>query len=175
MPLRFIGIDAMSDGERRLKTDPHGIQDLLEPLVDSLGFELLGVEYHAGRNAVLRLYIDSPRGITVDDCGLVSHEVSGILDVEDPIPGGYDLEVSSPGMNRPLFRLSDFERYAGESVRIRAGEPVEGQRNFRGELRGVEDGQVIVVTDRREARIDFDNIVRANLVADVSDALGKKR
>ena len=94
------------------------LKELLAPVVEDLGYTLWGVQYLQGRGAVLRLFIDHDDGINVDDCALVSHEVSGVLDVEDPIPGDYNLEVSSPGLDRPLFELSHFERYQGESVQL---------------------------------------------------------
>ena len=106
------------------------IRELLAPVVNDMGYELWGIEYLQGRGAVLRLYIDHEAGITVDDCVAVSHEVSGVLDVEDPIPGEYNLEVSSPGMDRPLFELSQFERYLGEQVQLKLLAPVAGTVSY---------------------------------------------
>ncbi len=162
------------DDDPRLTSDDFGLQALLEPVVESVGFDLLGVEYHAGRHAVLRLYIDSADGVTVDDCSRVSLEVGAILDVEDPVPGGYDLEVSSPGLNRPLFRLSEFRERIGERVKIRLTEPVEGRRNVRGVIEAVED-QVIHVRldDGRRLEVPFADIGRANLVVDMDAMLSR--
>ena len=103
------------------------IADMLEPTVTALGFELWGVEYIAqGRHSVVRIYIESPGGITVDDCASVSEQVSGVLDVEDPITGEYTLEVSSPGMDRLLFKLAQYAAYVGETVDCHGGQGVVG-------------------------------------------------
>ncbi|MCL7571001.1 ribosome maturation factor RimP, partial [Pseudomonas aeruginosa] len=106
------------------------LQALLAPVVEALGYECWGVEFISqGRHSVLRVYIDRPEGILIDDCEAVSRQVSGILDVEDPISGEYTLEVSSPGMDRPLFTLEQFAKHAGEQVKIRLRSPYEGRRN----------------------------------------------
>lgn len=103
------------------------LQALLAPVVEALGYECWGVEFISqGRHSVLRVYIDRPEGILIDDCEAVSRQVSGILDVEDPISGEYTLEVSSPGMDRPLFTLEQFAKHAGEQVKIRLRSPYEG-------------------------------------------------
>jgi len=119
----------------RLKT----LREFIEPVVTALGLELWGLEFNsAGRNSTLRIYIDGPDGVSVDDCARVSHQVSGILDVEDPIPEQYMLEVSSPGMDRPLYTLEQFQAYAGHQVQLRLRMPFEGRRKFKGLLNGVE-------------------------------------
>ena len=115
----------------RMPRESAELRKLLEPAVSALGFELVGVEFVSGRRGLLRLYIDSEDGVTIDDCQAVSHQVSGLLDVEDPIQGQYSLEVSSPGLDRPLFRAADFERFAGHEVSLRLVAPVEGRRKFR--------------------------------------------
>ena len=93
-----------------MRQDPFNLRDLLEPAVTALGCELVGIEYRPnGAQSLLRVYIDRPDGVTVDDCSAVSYQVSGLLDVEDPVPGHYTLEVSSPGLDRPLFQAHDFE------------------------------------------------------------------
>jgi ribosome maturation factor RimP len=142
------------------------LRRLLEPAVTTLGFELVGVEFIPGRRSVLRLYIDSEDGVTVDDCQQVSHQVSGLLDVEDPIPGQYALEISSPGLDRPLFRASDFERFAGQEVRLRLTVPREGRRKFRGRLVGLRDGRVVVRVEELELVVALDDIDEARLVPD---------
>lgn len=144
------------------------LQSLLEPAVEALGYELVGLELQRGRkHSLLRVYIDSEAGIGVDDCERVSHQVSGVLDVEDPIEGGYTLEVSSPGLDRPLFTARHFERFAGREVRIRVSELLEGRRRFRGELRGFREGNVVIVEDGVERVIPHDVIRSARLVPDV--------
>lgn len=143
------------------------LRKLLEPAVTALGFELVGVEFLHGNQALLRVYIDHPDGIGVDDCSAVSHQVSGILDVEDPIQGQYALEVSSPGLDRPLFRAGDFERFAGRDVRLRLLAPVAGRRKFTGVLAGLRDGRVVVqMNDDEELVVDLEEIDQARLVPD---------
>ncbi len=142
------------------------LRTLLEPAVSALGFELVGVEFISGRRGLLRLYIDSDDGVTVDDCQSVSHQVSGLLDVEDPIQGQYSLEVSSPGLDRPLFRAADFERFAGHEVRLRLVAPVEGRRKFRGVLAGMRDGRVVVQVEEQELVVTLEEIDEARLVPD---------
>jgi ribosome maturation factor RimP len=142
------------------------LRKLLEPAVSALGFELVGVEFVSGRRGLLRLYIDSEDGISIDDCQAVSHQVSGLLDVEDPIPGQYSLEVSSPGLDRPLFRAADFERFAGHEVRLRLVAPLEGRRKFRGVLVGLRDGRVVVQVEEQELVVALEEIDEARLVPD---------
>ena len=138
---------------------------MIEPAVSALGYELLGVEHHAApRRSLLRVYIDSEAGIGIDDCERVSYQVSGILDVEDPVAGAYDLEVSSPGADRPLFEPSHFERYRGSQVRIRLDWPLDGRRSFRGVLRGCRDGNVLVDVDGAECALPLSQVGTARLV-----------
>ncbi|MBA3580880.1 MAG: ribosome maturation factor RimP [Gammaproteobacteria bacterium] len=138
---------------------------LVEPVVEGLGYELVGVEFgqHGGQS-VLRIYIDKPDGLTVEDCERVSKQVSALLDVEDPISGAYDLEVSSPGLDRPLFRLRDFERFSGEQIKVRLFDNVNGRRNFKGLLLGVQDGHVVIKVDEDEFKLEFEQIDKAKLV-----------
>ena len=141
------------------------IVPLVEPLVSGLGFELAGVEFvPAGARSVLRVYIDHEDGIDVDDCAAVSHQVSAMLDVEDPIPGQYNLEVSSPGLDRPLCTLAHFERFEGHAVSIELNELVEGRRRLRGTIVSVEDGAVVVDDDQGQYSLPLATIARANLV-----------
>ncbi|WP_121378951.1 ribosome maturation factor RimP, partial [Pseudomonas aeruginosa] len=140
------------------------LQALLAPVVEALGYECWGVEFISqGRHSVLRVYIDRPEGILIDDCEAVSRQVSGILDVEDPISGEYTLEVSSPGMDRPLFTLEQFAKHAGEQVKIRLRSPYEGRRNYQGILRGVEEQDVVVLVDDHEYLLPIDSIDKANI------------
>lgn len=116
---------------------------LIEPSLDALGYELVGIEYTAqGKHSILRVYIDSPTGVDVEDCQKASHQISGVLDVEEPLSGQYTLEVSSPGVERPLFIAAHFERFAGERAEVRVRTPIDGQRKFVGQLAGVEDNNV---------------------------------
>ncbi len=141
---------------------------LIEPSVRALGYELVGVEYFPWRKgALLRVYIDSAEGITVDDCERVSHQVSGVLDVEDPIREGYTLEVSSPGLDRPLFTPAHFQRFVGEKVRVKMDVPVQGRRNITGVLRGLVDGKVVVLEGDQERHLPLDAIGKAQLVPEI--------
>lgn len=138
---------------------------LLEPGVRALGFELVDVELSGrGRHAVLRVYIDGPEGVTVDDCADVSRQLSGILDVEDPIPERYVLEVSSPGLDRPLTKREDFQRFIGEEVKVRTRRPLDGQRNFKGRLIDVERERVILDVGEKTMSLGFDSIEKARLI-----------
>ncbi len=138
---------------------------IIEPAIAALGFELVGVEYMPqGRHSLLRIYIDHEDGITVDDCGDVSHQVSAVLDVEDPIRGEYTLEVSSPGMERPLFKLEHYVRFADNLAEIRLHAPLNGRRKFKGRIQGVEGDEVIVDVDGDELRFAIDNIEKAHLI-----------
>jgi ribosome maturation factor RimP len=141
------------------------LNQLLEPAVEALGFELLGIEFlRAGKHSTLRLYIDSPNGITVDDCADVSHQVSAVLDVEDPINTEYNLEVSSPGMDRPLFKEQHYAAVQGETVSIRLRVPMGNRRNFKGEVLAVSEGKVTVKVDNESFELQIDNIDKGNLV-----------
>lgn len=142
------------------------IAELIEPTVTALGLELWGVEHVIqGRHSVLRVYIDKEGdGVTVDDCEKVSRQISGIFDVEDPIPGEYTLEVSSPGMDRPLFELSQFERYIGSEAVIRLRSPLNGRRKFKGVIQKVEADAVCVLVDDQEIALPAASIDKANLV-----------
>ncbi len=141
---------------------------LLTPAVTALGYELVGVEHlRQGRHSVLRLYIDSDSGVTVEDCARVSHQVSGVLDVEDPVRGEYSLEVSSPGLDRPLFSLAQFERFRGRQVRLVLATPRAGRRKFSGRLEGVRDGRVVVEVDGEQLLFSLAEIDRARLVPEL--------
>jgi ribosome maturation factor RimP len=140
------------------------LTDILEPVIVAMGYELVGIEYHPGKkNALLRIYIDAPDGVTVDDCALVSHQISGVLDVEDPLPGQYTLEVSSPGLDRPIFKASDYDRFAGERIRVRLRGLIDGRRKFRGVLVGLRDAHVVIDEDGTEVAVPLDQVDKANL------------
>ena len=147
---------------------------LAEPYVRDAGFDLIEVQYaREQRGAVLRLFIDRPAGsagdqtlVGVDDCERVSRDVSAALDVADNIAHTYLLEVSSPGLDRPLRRERDFARFVGESARVRLEAGVEGRRNFSGTIRGAKDGHVEIACDGRSYELPIDDIVRANLIPD---------
>lgn len=137
---------------------------MLHSTVEALGFELWGVEHMPqGRHSLLRVFIDSPAGITVEDCAAVSEQVSGILDVEDPITGEYTLEVSSPGLDRQLFRLTQYAGYVGEVVELRLRSAFEGRRKFKGVLKGVEGGDVVIQVEDHEYLLPYGAIEKARI------------
>ena len=145
---------------------------LLQPLVEELGYEFVGLEHQSNpKNPVVVIYIDKPDGIAIEDCETVSREVAALLDVEDPIPGQYNLEVSSPGLDRPLFTLAHFEQFAGETVQLNVFAPVEGRRKFKGAILGAEEGIVRIDQDGAEVALEMSNIVKARLVPDYSAIL----
>ncbi|MDQ2069143.1 ribosome maturation factor RimP [Natronospira bacteriovora] len=135
---------------------------LLEPSINAMGFDLIELEYSAG-GELLRLYIDIDRGVTVDDCEAVSRQVSGILDVEDPIPGQYTLEISSPGIDRPLRTLAHFAHFTGERAKVQMDAPIQGRRRFKGELLGVEDDRILMNVDGKQVELPFERIEKARL------------
>ncbi|WP_354695801.1 ribosome maturation factor RimP [Elongatibacter sediminis] len=140
---------------------------LLQPLVTELGFEFVGLEYSSNpKNPVLVLYIDKPEGIAVEDCETVSREAAALLDVEDPIPGHYVLEVSSPGLDRPLFTPEQFERFAGEVAQVSVFAPVSGRRKFKGRILGVDDSEIRIEQDGEAIVLEHGNIAKARLVPD---------
>ena len=136
----------------------------LEPELAVMGFELIEVEFgRHGRTDLLRLFIDREGGVTIDDCASASRQVGAVLDKDDYIESQYSLEVSSPGIARPLRRPKDFERFAGERIKVKTVTPVEGRSRFAGELMGYGDGMVTLKTDEAQYRIHLENVKRANL------------
>jgi len=141
------------------------ITEMLAPSVEDLGYELVGIEYiRAGKHSTLRVYIDQDKGILVDDCAAVSRQVSAIMDVEDPITNEYTLEVSSPGMNRPLFKAEHYQIFAGEEVKIQLRMPIQNRRRWKGVIVSAEDGIICLNVDGREERFALSNIQKANIV-----------
>lgn len=140
--------------------------DLVRGVVEPMGYELVGVE-HRGQGEsgdLLRIYIDRDVGVGLKDCTAVSHQLSGVLDVEDPIAGEYSLEVSSPGLDRPLFELEHFERFVGQEAKLKLSRALDGRRNFRGQLMGVEADAVLMQVDGEIYRLPFGQIDSARLV-----------
>lgn len=141
------------------------IEALLKPTVESMGFEFWGCEYlPAGQHSTLRIYIDKTDGVTVDDCGDVSRQVSAVMDVEDPIASAYMLEVSSPGLDRPLFQPSQYVPYQGQQLQVRTAAPVMGRRRFKGKMTSVDDTGIVVEVDGELFEIPFAQIDKANVV-----------
>jgi ribosome maturation factor RimP len=143
------------------------LTELVQPLVTDLGYEFVGLEYSSNpKNPALVIYIDKPEGIAVEDCEQTSREVAALLDVEDPIAGHYVLEVSSPGMDRPLFTVRQFEQFIGEQVQLTLFAPLEGRRKFKGRILGVQEEQILIEQDGKEVILKHGNIAKARLVPD---------
>lgn len=149
--------------------------NIIEPIVKVKGFEYVGCDFvPQGRKFLLRIYIEGCNGITADDCAVVSREISTVLDVEDPIAGAYQLEVSSPGIERPLFTVEHFQRFLGRKVRIKMVVPQNEQRNFKGLLKEADDSKIILIDEKDvEIALPFAEIEKANLVMDFD--MGHKR
>jgi len=147
-------------------------QQRLETLINSMGYELVGLELlMRNRNALLRIYIDfidsvGGSAITVDDCSKVSHQVSAMLDVEDPIPGHYTLEVSSPGVDRPLFKLLDYQKFIGRAVKIKLKMLINQRRQYKGTLTKVEGENITLLSydSNQEVVLPFSSIDKGNLI-----------
>jgi ribosome maturation factor RimP len=140
------------------------LSELLAPVVEDLGYVFWGLEYQVRKaDALLRVYIDSNNGISVDDCATVSHEISGILDVEEPITMAYILEVSSPGMDRILFSTQQFSEFLGSDVKIKLNQKVDGRRKIKGKINSVAGEEITMDTEEGQITIEFDKIMRARI------------
>jgi len=152
-----------------MKQAPDNLLKLIEPVVEGLGYECVGVEYNPHpTHGMLRIYIDSEQGVGMEDCTSVSHQISGVLDVEDPISGEYNLEVSSPGMDRPLFKIEQFEKFIGQRAKVNLFKPVGGRRNITGLIEKVEDGKVYLQQDGQVYEVPFQAMSKARLEPDYS-------
>jgi ribosome maturation factor RimP len=151
------------------------LTQLLRPTVESMGYSLWGIELISpGKRPTVRLYIEAEAGVTVDDCAQVSHQVSGVLDVEDPIKGEYTLEVSSPGVDRLLFDAHQYVPFVGEMVDIRLRLPVEGRRRFKGTLMAVDSESVVVIIDEQEFTLPLRSVDRARAYPRLEISQGKQ-
>ena len=153
------------------------VREIAEQTAIDHGVELVHAEVAGPEGSpVVRLFIDKPGGVTHDDCSQVSHQVSTVMDVEDFIHSAYVLEVSSPGLERGLYKRADYERFAGNIAKIKARSPIKGQRNFHGRILGVANDNVLV-EDRTSGRVEIplDGIVKANLEADLESELRARR
>ncbi|AQZ96681.1 ribosome maturation factor RimP [Halopseudomonas phragmitis] len=141
------------------------LEAMLAPSIEALGYQCWGIEYLSqGKHTLLRVYIEHADGIDVEACATVSRQLSAVLDVEDPIANDYTLEVSSPGMDRPLFKLEQYAAYVGEQAKIRLRTPFDGRRNFQGILRGVEGDEVVIQVDDHEYLLPIDSIDKGNII-----------
>ena len=141
---------------------------IINSSINELGYELLGIEYvSSGKHSILRLYIDTEKGIGVNDCEAVSRQVSAIMDVEDPISGQYNLEISSPGIERPLFTIAHYQRFLGNEVNLRLYRPIDGRRKFTGSIGSISEANntIELVTELGPVTMDLSLIEKANLVA----------
>jgi ribosome maturation factor RimP len=156
--------------------DTNGISELIEPSLAAMGYRVVRVVLTSGRRTTLQIMAeridDAP--MTVDDCAIISQSVSALLDVADPIPGAYTLEVSSPGLDRPLVRPEDYIRFSGYEVRIELSSAVEGRKRFRGRLLGATDGQARLATEAGELRLPLSAIAKAKLII-TDDLLARPR
>ncbi len=148
-----------------MKQAPEHLVNLIEPIVEGLGYECVGIEYNPHpKNGLLRIYIDSENGILVDDCSKVSHQVSGVLDVEDPIPGNYQLEISSPGEDRPFFKASQFSKFIGGTVLVNLFKAIDDRRKIKGLIEKV-DGDIVTLHEGdRVFEVPFGAMSKARLV-----------
>ena len=144
------------------------LANLIEPTVVKLGYELSDLELKlGGRDGIVRVFIDKPEGVDLSDCEIVSRQLSAILDVEDPLPGHYTLEVSSPGLDRKLTKPAHFQRFLGETVRVKLRFPVAGRRNFRGALRSADDEKIELEVDGELHSLQIATIESARLIPSV--------
>jgi ribosome maturation factor RimP len=153
------------------------VTQLAEPLTESLGLELVQVQYqHESMGWTLRILVDRTGGVTVDDCASVSRELSDLLDVEDLIPNAYHLEVSSPGLDRPLVKPEDYSRFVGREITLRTRQAIDGRRNFRGLLAGLDSNTILLQVDGRSFEVQFNQVEKANLVPvlDAPDTVGSQ-
>ena len=146
--------------------DTNAIAEIVEPALAAMGYRVVRVALGGGRRATLQIMAERIDDVplTLDDCTLISHSVSALLDVADPIPGAYVLEISSPGIDRPLVRLDDYDRFSGFEARIELGAPVEGRKRFRGRLLGTAGGDIRLATEAGETRLPYGAVARAKLV-----------
>jgi ribosome maturation factor RimP len=141
------------------------MQVLVEPIVESMGLKLWGLETpDQGNSSTLRVYIDRDGGVRVEDCERVSRQLGAVLDVEDFIPGEYTLEVSSPGLDRQLYSLVQYDNHIGDTIDVKLNRPFEGRRRFKGTLAGIQGGEIVLIADAHEFLFPFESIEKARVV-----------
>ena len=152
-----------------MKQAPEHLVNLIEPIVEGLGYECVGIDYHPHpKHGLLRVYIDSENGILVDDCSKVSHQISGVLDVEDPIQDNYYLEISSPGADRPFFKVSQFEQFIGSTVLVNLFSAINGRRKITARIEKIE-GDIITLQEAGQIfEVPFNAMSKARLVPEYS-------
>lgn len=147
-----------------LSTLEQKLTEMISAPVGALGFELVGIEFIRARHSTLRIYIDSEDGITVDNCADVSHQVSAVLDVEDPVTVAYNLEVSSPGLDRPMFTAEHYQRFLGEEVSVVLRMAMQNRRKWQGIIKAVEGEMITVTVEGKDEVFALSNIQKANLI-----------
>ncbi len=141
------------------------LSNLLAGAVAAVGYELWGYEYFPrGKTSLLRVYIENTKGTTIDDCAAASKQISAVLEVEDPIAASYTLEVSSPGLNRPLFTLAHYQSVLGSQIKIRLHQPRAGQRNYTGRLQHADEANITLEVDNEIVQLPLNDIEKANLI-----------
>jgi ribosome maturation factor RimP len=159
-PTFYMRQSSMKEGDITL-------QDRLASLVSAMGYEFVGCELQRqGRRSVLRIFIDSEKGVTLEDCSRVSYQVSAMLDVDDPIQGEYTLEISSPGLDRPLFKIEHYQKMIGNRIKVRLYAPIDERRKFVGVLLQVEGMDIHLQVDDKKIVLPFSNIEKANVIAE---------
>ncbi len=153
-----------------MSTKTELLQEIIEPIVESFELELWGLQFlPQGNHAILRIYIDSEKGVDVEDCARVSRQLSAVLDVEDPISSRYSLEVSSPGLDRFFFKLEQYKRYIGSKISVKLNRAIDSKRKFKAQLLAVDEQKQILefMLDDQKFDVDFLNIDKANLVGEL--------
>ena len=159
---KYLKIRSLNDIENSLKGN---LAEIITPVIEDMGFELVRVRLMSGKSTTLQVMADRPEGgIEVDECAKISQAIGAVLDVEDPILDEYSLEVSSPGIDRPLTRLKDFDAFEGYEAKIETTELIDGRRRFKGELAGVEAGEVLINVEEGTIGLQFDWLSDAKLV-----------
>ena len=152
------------------------LNELLQPLVEDLGYEFVGLEYNSNpKHSVLRIYIDREEGVGIEDCETVSREAAALLDVKDPIRSQYNLEISSPGLDRPLFTTAHYLEFVGQPAKISLFAPQDGRRKFNGPIQGADETSVTISQDGVDVTLNLDNIVKARLVPDYEKILSSRK
>lgn len=158
-----------------MKQAPEHLVNLIEPIVEGLGYECVGIEFNPHpQHGLLRIYIDTEEGVVLEDCTKVSHQLSGMLDVEEPIPSNYQLEVSSPGADRPFFKLSQFEQFIGSTVTINVFKPINKQRKITGQIDSVDGNVVLLQQADQLLEIPFQAMSKARLVPEYDMKKGRR-
>jgi len=152
------------------------LNELLQPLVEDLGYEFVGLEYNSSaKHSVLRIYIDHESGVGIEDCEIVSREVAALLDVKDPIRSQYNLEVSSPGLERPLFTAAHYREFVGHMAQINLFAPLDGRRKFSGPILSADEHAVTIEQDGTEVTLEIENVVKAKLIPDYEKILAEHK